>query len=202
VQGQRKYSRLPCFQAGVILGVYFDASLNSLGFQRERSGTFTVITGPGGLSGQQDPYIFFGAVLSITPGGENAGTYFQPIAGNPSGGNYRVFLLSKNGQYTTFEAANYPPCCIFSSPSGITPAGTVIGTLNDGFSVYRGFLQTPDGTMTVFDAPGAGTIRFQGTVTIGITPAGVVAGAYLGPNDGNFLGDSRRHGFLFRPSGK
>ena len=187
---------------GVILGVYFDAGFNSLGFQRERSGTFTVITGPGGLSGQWDPYISFGAVLSITPGGENAGTYFQPIAGNPFGGNYRVFLLSKNGQYTTFDAADYEPCCIFSSPSGITPAGTVTGTLNDGHNVYRGFLRTPDGTVTVFDAPGAGTGRNQGTVTIGITPAGVVAGAYLGRNDGMFIGASRRHGFLFRPSGK
>jgi hypothetical protein len=183
----------------VILGVYFDAGFNSLGFQRESSGSFTVITGPGGLFGQQDPYIFFGAVLSITPGGEIAGTYFRPIAGNPFGGDYRVFLLSKNGQYTTFDAANYPPCCIFWPPSGITPAGTVTGTLNDGHGVYRGFLRTPDCAVTVFDAPGAGTGEFQGTVTIGITPAGVVAGAYLGPNDGNFLGDSRRHGFLFRP---
>jgi hypothetical protein len=189
---------------GAILGVYFDAGgfdtrFNGHGFQRESSGTFTVITGPVGLPGQWDPYISFGAVLSRTPGGEIAGTYFLPIAENPFGGNYRVFLLSKNGQYTTFDAADYLPCCIFSSPSGITPAGTVVGTLNDGHNVYRGFLRTPDGTLTVFDAPGAGTGNFQGTVTIGITPAGVVAGAYVGPNDGSFFGDSRRHGFLFRP---
>ena len=72
-----------------------------------------------------------------------------------------------------------------------------MGTLNDGHSVYRGFLRTPDGAVTVFDAPGAGTTFSQGTVTIGITPAGVVAGAYAGPNDGNIF--RRRHGFLFRP---
>jgi hypothetical protein len=179
---------------GVILGVYFDKDGNDLGFQRESSGTFTVITGPGGLSGQQGSIVgIFGAVLSITPGGEYAGAYLQP------GGNFRVFLLSKNGQYTTFDAANYQPCCIYSAPSGITPAGTVVGTLNDGHDVYRGFLRTPDGTVTVFDAPGAFPGRFQGTVSIGITPAGVVVGAYLGPNDGSFLGSSRRHGFLFRP---
>jgi hypothetical protein len=184
---------------GVILGVYFDADFNSNGFLRDRSGTFTTINGPGGLNGQSDPFIFFGAALSTNPRGEIAGTYFEPIAGNPLGGNYRVFLLSNHGQYTTFDAATYPPCCIFSSPSGINPAGTVTGMLNDGFSVYRGFLRTPDGTVSTFDAPGAGTGNFQGTVTIGITPGGVIAGAYLGPNDGNFLGSHVSHGFLFQP---
>jgi hypothetical protein len=107
------------------------------------------------------------------------------------GASTASFLLSKDGQYTTFDGANYPPCCIFSSPSGINPAGTVTGILNDGFNVYRGFLRTSDGTMTVFDAPGAGTGNFQGTMPIGITPGGLVAGVYVEPKDGN-------HGFLFR----
>jgi hypothetical protein len=185
---------------GVILGVYFDVDFNSHGFLRDSSGSFTEISGPGGLAGQNDPFtLSFGAVLSINPGGEIAGTYFEPMAGNPLGGDYRVFLLSKHGQYTTFDAANYPPCCIFSSPLAINPAGTVTGILNDGFSVYRGFLRTSDGAVTVFDAPGAGRGRFQGTVTIGMTPGGVVAGVYVGPNDGNFLGDHHGHGFLFQP---
>lgn len=181
---------------GVILGVYFDASFASIGFRRDSSGNFTEVTGPGGLTGQDDPYsLSFGAALSINPGGEIAGTYFEPVAG----GNYRVFLLSKDGQYTTFDAANYPPCCIFSSPTGINPAGTVTGLLNDGFNVYRGFLRTSDGNVSVLDAPGAGTGNFQGTVTIGITPGGLVAGAYVGPNDGSFLGPHQSHGFLFQP---
>jgi len=184
---------------GVILGVYFDADFNSSGFLRDSSGTFTEVNGPGGLTGQADPFVFFGAALSINPRGEIAGTYFEPIAGNPFGGNYRVFLLSKDGQYTTFDAANYPPCCIFSSPSGINSAETVTGTLNDGFNVYRGFLRARDGTVTVLDAPGAGRGNFQGTVTVGITPGGVVAGVYVGPNDGNFFGLHPGHGFLFQP---
>jgi hypothetical protein len=184
---------------GEIVGVYFDADFQSNGFLRDRSGTFTTINGPGGLTGQSDPFIFFGATLSINPRGDIAGTYFEPIAGNPFGGNYRVFLLSKAGQYTAFDAADYPPCCIFSSPSGINPAGTVAGTLNDGHSVYRGFLRTKHGTVSTFDAPGAGTGHFQGTVTIGITPGGTIAGAYVGPNDGILLGGGRSHGFLFQP---
>jgi len=184
---------------GEILGVYFDADSHRNGFLRDRSGTFTTINGPGGLNGQSAGLLFFGANLSINPRGEIAGTYFEPIAGNPFRGNYRVFLLSKAGQYKAFDGANYPPCCIFSSPSGINPAGTVTGTLNDGHSVYRGFLRTTDGTVSTFDAPGAGTGHFQGTVTIGITPGGTIVGAYVGPNDGDFLTGPRSHGFLFQP---
>jgi len=185
---------------GVILGVYYDADFNSLGFLRDSTGRFTEVTGPGGLTGQDDPYsLGSGADLSITPGGEIAGTYFQPITGNPFGGNYRVFLLSRNGQYTTFDAADYPPCCIFSSPTGINPAGTVTGLLNDGHGVYRGFLRTSDGTVTLLDAPGAGTGNVQGTLTVGITPGGLVAGVYVGPNDGNFFGNHHGHGFIFVP---
>ena len=90
-------------------------------------------------------------------------------------------------------------CCIFSSPSGINPAGTVTGMLNDGFTVWRGFLRTPDGAVSIFDAPGAGTGEGQGTIPIGITPGGVIAGVYLGPNDGNFFGNQHGHGFLFLP---
>ena len=180
---------------GVILGVYYDADFNSLGFLRDSEGRFTEVTGPGGLTGQDDPYsLGSGADLSITPGGEIAGTYFQP---NTS--NYRVFLLSRNGQYTTFDAADYPPCCIYSSPTGINPAGTVTGLLNDGHDLYRGFLRTSDGTVTLLDAPGAGTGHFQGTLTVGITPGGLVAGVYVGPNDGNFLGNHHGHGFIFVP---
>jgi hypothetical protein len=122
---------------GVISGVYFDVNFNSHGFLRDSSGSFTEISSPGGLAGQYDPYtLSFGAALSINPGGEIAGTYFEPIAGE-----FRVFLLSKDGQYTTFDAANYPPCFIFASPVAINPAGTVTGILNDGFDVYRVFLQ-------------------------------------------------------------
>ena len=162
------------------------------GFVRTRSGAFKDITGPGGLSGQYDPNIFAGAALSINPPGDIAGTYFQ-------GNAYHVFLLSKNGQYTTFDAANYPPCCIYSSPVGINPSGTITGAFNDGFSIYHGFLRTRDGTVATFDAPGAGTGSFQGTMPLGITPGGLIAGTYVGPNDGNFLGSYHGHGFMFEP---
>jgi hypothetical protein len=86
-------------------------------------------------------------------------------------------------------AANYPPCCIWSAPSGINPQGTITGSINDGYEVNHGFVRTPDGTITLFDAPDAGTGVNQGTLPIGVNPAGVIAGWY---RDSNGLS----HGFL------
>lgn len=63
--------------------------------------------------------------------------------------------------------------------------------------MYHGFLRTPNGTITTFDAPGAGTGSGQGTFvsTIeGINPAGAISGIYTDAN-GVF------HGFVRDPDG-
>jgi hypothetical protein len=176
---------------GVILGCYFDASFNANGFLRNPAGAFSEILGPGGATGQLDPYNL-GAQLSINFQGVIAGTYFAPIAGNPFGGNYTVFIRSEDGAYISFAAANYPPCCIWSAPSGINLARTVTGSFNDGFNLNHGFVRFRDGTLTTFDAPEAGTGFNQGTLPLAITPEGVIMGLYRDPN-------RLSHGFLFRP---
>jgi hypothetical protein len=121
-----------------------------------------------------------------------AGTYFQAISGNPSGGNLQVFVRAPDGTFTTFAAATYPPCCIYSFPSGVTPEGAITGSFNDGFGINHGFLRARDGTVTTFDVPGAGTENRQGTAPLGITPAGLIMGRYIDANFGY-------HGFLFLP---
>jgi hypothetical protein len=190
---------------GTILGVYFDANSVSRGYRRNSFGAFTDITGPNSATGQidfPDSTNYFAPALSINLEGTIAGTYFAPMTGNPSnpfGGDYRGFVKYPDGHYATFDAAQYPPCCLFTAPSAINLLGTVVGFYNDGFSVYHGFLRTANGTITTFDAPGAGTGGRQGTVPIGITLYGVVVGVYIGPNDGNFFGTALGHGFLFLP---
>ncbi len=186
-------------EGGTILGVS-DPFGAGYGFARDRSGTFNEVLGPGGLGGQYDLYsLGFGAALSTNDRGEVAGTYFLPISGNPFGGDYEVFIRSKDGEYTAFNAANYSPCCIFSSPSGINATGKVAGFLNDGFGIYRGFFWTREGGVAIFDAPGAGTGVYQGTIPVGITSQDEVVGSFVGPNDGNFFGLHIGHGFIFRP---
>jgi hypothetical protein len=120
------------------------------------------------------------------------GTYFEPISGNPFGGNYRVFVRTPDGTFTTFDAATYPRRGIWSFPSGITPAEAITGSFNDGFAVKHGFLRACDGKVTTFDVPGAGTGFNQGTVPLGISPAGVIMGLYIDAKYGH-------HGFFFLP---
>jgi hypothetical protein len=182
---------------GRILGSYEAAGgtypSGYLGFVLNPFGGFTEITGPGGLGGVgEDTFTYTGfPSLSSNLFGEIAGTYFQPISGNPLGGNFRVFLRSPGGKYVTFDAANYSPCCIWSAPSAINDVGAVTGTFNDGYNINHGFWRTPDGKVTTFDAPGA-AIVYGGTYPLGITDTGVISGAYFD--------DTAEHGFVFKPS--
>jgi hypothetical protein len=175
---------------GVITGIYFDAYRANQGFLRAGDGTFTTFDAPGYI----DPFFLFSgpipAVLSVNTKGVIAGSYWQPIAGNPFGGNYEVFVRALNGTFTIFAAATYSPCCIWSYPSGISPAGTITGVFNDGFDLNHGFVRTSAGSIGTFNAPGAGTGLFQGTVPLGIDATGEIMGYYTDPIGVN-------HGFLF-----
>jgi hypothetical protein len=66
----------------------------------------------------------------------------------------------------------------------------------DANNVYHGFLRKPDGSIVVFDAPGADTTEgdFNGTFPAGINDAGLIAGYYI---DASNVG----HGFLRSPNG-
>jgi hypothetical protein len=176
---------------GVITGTYTDSNFVNFGFLRTASGTFNKIDGPEDLGGQLDPFNL-GPTLSINPEGVITGTYFAPISGNPFGGNYRVFVRSAQGAFITFDAANYPPCCIWSAPSGINPAGTITGSFNDGFTINHGFVRASDGNLTTLNALGAGMGFNQGTLPIGITPGGIIAGQFRDAKDVT-------HGFIFQP---
>jgi hypothetical protein len=133
-----------------------------------------------------------GQNLSLNPNGVITGTYFEPILGNPFGGNYRVFVRTPDGIFTTFDAVTYPHGSIWSFPSGITPGEVITGSFSDGFAVKHGFLRDSDGRVTSFDVPGAGTGFDQGTVPLGISPAGLIMGLYIDAK-------SRPHGFFFLP---
>ena len=71
----------------------------------------------------------------------------------------------------------------------LNPAGAIAGASLDSSDVYHGFLRAPDGTITTFDVPGAGTGPFQGTLPLGINQAGTIEGDYIDSSDVN-------HGFV------
>jgi len=178
---------------GTVVGTFNDANNNNHGFLRARDGAFTLFDPPGQINAFVSiNFITFAANLYINPEGVVTGAYFESISGNPLGGNYRVFVRTPDGNLSTFDAANYPPCCIWSVPFGINPAGEITGEFNDAGDRNHGFLRATDSTVTTFDVPAAGTGFSQGTVPLGITPAGVIMGLYRDPSSGV-------HGFVLLP---
>jgi len=77
----------------------------------------------------------------------------------------------------------------------MAPGGGVIGYYIDdmGFA-FHGFLRAPDGTITTFDAPGAGTSYPLGTFAESINTVGAITGFYQD-------GSSVYHGYLRAPGG-
>jgi hypothetical protein len=177
------------------VGMYTDTDKATHGLLRTSDGSFTTFDPPDSIA------IFsgfsFGLNLYINPEGVITGGCFDPDS-NKFGGTRHVFVRAPNGTFTTFDAANYPPCCIYSFPSGINPTGAITGSFNDGFSINHGFLRATDGTVTTLDVPGAGAVHNahpnQGTAPLGITPKGEIMGLYIDANGAT-------HGFLFLPRG-
>lgn len=80
------------------------------------------------------------------------------------------FLLNHPGGReiaSTFHAAPYPPCCIWTYSNAINTAGETAGDYNDGFNINHGFVRARDAAITTLDAPAASTGNFQGTLVNG-----------------------------------
>ena len=97
------------------------------------------------------------------------------------------FLRAPNGTITMFDAPNAGTgpsqgTFVFTGYC-LSPAGAIAGASLDSSNVYHGFLRAPDGTMTTFDVPGAGTGPLQGTLPLGINQAGTIEGDYIDSSD-------------------
>jgi len=75
--------------------------------------------------------------------------------------------------------------------------GAITGSYIDANDVYHGFLRSPEGKFTTFDAPGADTTKgsFNGTSPSSINDWGMIAGSYYDANGFS-------HGFVRSPDGK
>ena len=196
-QGTRAFGINP---QGTVAGCYADANSVGHGFVRATDGTLTEWDLPNsavffpGCAGYSFAFLGFMPLIGISPPGTITGAYFQPISGNPYGGNYRGFLRATDGSFTTFDAVPSPssPCCTWTAGIAINPAGVIAGFDNDYDNVNHGFVRASNGTVTILDAPGAGTGYVQGTFAVGITPAGQVMGQDVDAN-------SVFHGLLWTP---
>ena len=82
-------------------------------------------------------------------------------------------------------------------PSGINALGVIAGSYQSADTVFHGFLRTPRGNFTTFQAPGADTTpgSYNGTSPSSINDLGAIAGSYYDANGFS-------HGFLRSPEGK
>ena len=175
---------------GAVIGCYADASMVGHGFIRASNGAMTTFDLPNsatyypGCSSDYGYFVGNVALVGNNPAGQMTGAYFEPISGNPFGGNYRGFLRADDGSYTTFDAVSSPssPCCTWTFGVAINPAGVTVGFDNDYSNVNHAFIRATDGTVTILDAPGAGTGVNEGTWAFSVNQATVVVGQYMDAN--------------------
>lgn len=156
---------------------------------RAPDGTFTRFDAPGAGTGALQGTI----AGNINPAGAIAGNYWD--SSNLSHGFLR---RAPHGTFTTFDAPGAgtdPGQGTFTGwLACINPAMAIAGYYLDAGNVNHGFLRARDGTITTFDAPGAGTGAGQGTYPQNVNLAGVITGNYWDSS-------GMAHGFLRAPDG-
>jgi len=189
---------------GTSVGDYTIANYNYGGFIRRPNGTietyrdpdacttgdpegcegtgFFAINDSGVIVGGYVDTNFVQHALLVKPDGTVI-SYEAPGAGNSPGNPANISPLG-DYLYQGTDAAGLSP--------GLNEWGAVTSTYLDEKNVYHGYLRSPDGTFTDFDAPGAGKGFTQGTIPIGLNDLGLITGFYLDSNN-------VYHGFLGRP---
>jgi hypothetical protein len=187
--------------AGAIVGYSFDVNLLSHAFLRYPDGTFSVFVGPdsctsgipGGCYGNEATFVsFFGA--SVGNFEDNSGNFVgHGLIRDPSG-KLSTFDApgAGNGAY---QGTGCPGCNL-----GVNLWGAIAGSFTDANNVFHGFLRSPRGTFTTFEATGSGSGAYQGTgcfsdCPMGLNDFGVITGSYFDSNN-------VQHGFLRTPDGK
>jgi len=119
---------------------------------------------------------------------------------------YHGFLRTPGGEFIIIDAPgvgtsvgfriNSPNGSRFASTITINNHGTITGDYTDAHNVTHGFVRSPSGKFTTFDAPGARSVEgaFEGTLPCSINNEGTITGNYM---------DSKEviHGFLRNPAG-
>jgi hypothetical protein len=134
------------------------------------------------------------------PGCSRPINLFGEIAGYYIDGNYLVhgYLRSPWGEITTFDPPGEGPNgigCYADCPMGLNDLGEITGIYLDANNVIHGFVRTPEGKFSTFEAPGADTTAndFNGTFPVSINNQGTITGYYIDLNNVS-------HGFLLVPS--
>jgi hypothetical protein len=189
---------------GVTVGYYTNSDFNYGGLILRRDGTFETYREPKACT-TGDP-------VGCEGTGFAAINDFGVIAGGYVDKNFveHALLRRPDGTVIAYDApgagktpgnpANISPLGDYlyqgTNLAGLSPGLNVWGAITSGYldenNVYHGYLRSPGGVFTDFDAPGAGKGLAQGTIPIGLNDLGVITGFYLDSNN-------VYHGFLGNP---
>jgi hypothetical protein len=173
---------------GSVVGYYADLNSQFHAFIRRPDGTFVSFDGPNGCASGTSAGCYGTAAFNINLFGVVAANYEDD-----SGNFVTVGLIrSPSGKLTTYEVPGigtgpYQGTGCRGCAVGLNDAGAIAGIYTDSNNVYHGFVRSPNGNFTTFDAPGAGTSSYQGTgcgadCAVSISALGEVTGTYSDSN--------------------
>jgi hypothetical protein len=178
--------------SGTIAGGYLDNSVNFVvhGLVRSPQGKFTTYNAPGAGTGLYQGTGCPGCSVPLNQFGANAGYY---VDGSYVGHGY---LRSPKGEITTFDLPGQGAGSLLGLddiPLGLNDWGTITGTYIGTDNNIHGFVRSPEGKISSFDAPAADTSGSGlGTFPVSINDQGEITGYYIDAN--NVF-----HGFLRLP---
>lgn len=184
---------------GAIVGYYTDSNFLFHAFLRSPNGVFKTFVGPGACDTGTPAGCYGNEATNINLSGTSVGNFMD------DGFVGHGLIRHPDGKLTTFDVPGagtgiYQGTSCPGCSSGLTQFGAIAGIYSDSNSVNHGFLRSPDGKLTTFDAPGAGTDSGEGTgcpsdCPVSLNDLGALTGIYI---DSNFV----YHGYLRSPGGK
>ncbi len=165
---------------GETAGYYADATGSAHGFVRSIWGTYESFDAPGAANGTIP--VFIGLDGSVVGYSLDANFLFHAFLRKPDG-SFAVFVGPQSCTGGT------PVGCYGSEATFVGLFGITVGNFEDNSAnlVAHGMIRTPNGRITVFDAPGAGTGLYQGTgcpgCNMGVNILGAIAGSYTDANN-------------------
>ena len=186
---------------GAVVGFYTDSNYSFHAFLRSPDGKFTTWIGPDACTGNGSEGCYGSGASNINAFGiiaggfeDNSGNFVHHGSVRNAEGNLKTFDVPGAGT-GSYQGTGCPGCNL-----GLNQLGAIAGIYSDANSVNHGFVRSPDGKFTTFDAPGAGTGSYEGTGCFSDCPVslndwGAITGVYI---DTNFV----YHGYLRSPEGK